>query len=234
MKKTINYVFIPLMFIGVSALKQEPTLLAKANSLVLDSTYNFLIQELFLIEEDDQSGRGKSQFFLEKYGVESKEYKGLWESINRKDSINLIKISSILDKHGWLGEDVLGYQASRVIFLVIQHSDLPNMIKYLPMLREAVKRKKANPAHLAYLEDRIAMLTGKKQIYGSQIVFNTKMNKYFVCPIASPDSLDKRRSAVGLGTMAEYVKEWGLIWDIKKHKKEMPETEKMLRENQEH
>ena len=50
---------------------------------------------------DDQSTRNQIRSMEEKYGRKPKEMDVFRETILKKDSINLIKISKILDKRGW-------------------------------------------------------------------------------------------------------------------------------------
>ncbi len=52
----------------------------------------------------------------------------------------------------------------------------------------------------------------------SQIGYNKESETYFVEPIENPECVDERRAEVGLRPIAEYVKSWGIIWDIEKHK----------------
>ncbi|MDT3404367.1 DUF6624 domain-containing protein [Mucilaginibacter terrae] len=127
-----------------------------------------LIKELTGIYDDDQSYRLKLDSVGKKYGRNSKEVKDLWSTIREKDSVNLSKVTVILDKHGWLGADVVGDKGNLTLFLVIQHADIKTQEKYLPMMRKAATEGKANSANLALLEDRVAIRQGKKQIYGSQ------------------------------------------------------------------
>jgi hypothetical protein len=93
----------------------------------------------------------------------------LIDLMNEKDSLNLIKVEKILNEHGWLGANVIGKQGNKTLFLVIQHSDLETQLRYLPIMREAVKNGNAKGKDFALLEDRIAIKQGKRQIYGSQI-----------------------------------------------------------------
>ncbi len=66
----------------------------------------------------------------------------------------------------------------------------------------------------------MALLKGRKQIYGSVLVsFDGK--KYYISPIEDPELVDKRRSEIGLNTMNDYLKGWGLKWDVRKYKKEL-------------
>jgi Family of unknown function (DUF6624) len=66
----------------------------------------------------------------------------------------------------------------------------------------AERRGEADPADVAMLEDRILVLEGKPQQYGTQFdwdddgVLNPR-------PIANPEDVDERRRAVGLGPLAE-------------------------------
>src|SRR5690606_35323113 len=88
------------------------------------------ILDSILIE--DQKYRLELKEIENKYGWGSKEMKEHWKLISFKDSVNLIKITAILDKYGWLGPDVVGEQGNSALFLVIQHSNQKTQEKYLP------------------------------------------------------------------------------------------------------
>lgn len=162
-----------------------------------------------------------------KFGPDSKEMNDLWKITNQNDSINLLKVKKILDEKGWVGKDKVGAQANSALFLVIQHSDLETQKKYLPMMKEAVTKGNASPGSLALLIDRIEIREGRKQIYGSQIGINQKDKTYYILPLTDPDNVDKRRTEVGLGPISDYVKNWNLVWDVEKYKRELPELEKI-------
>lgn len=181
--------------------------------------------ELLAIYEDDQGIRRTFIKAQKDYGYQSKIVDSLGRIMMQKDSANLIKVTKILDKHGWVGADKVGGQANQTLFLVIQHSDLPTQQKYLPMMREAVKNKNASSSALALLEDRVALGEGKKQIYGSQIGFDKDTNINYVLPLEDPDTVDQRRASVGLGLLADYVKNWNIVWNVEEYKKQLPELE---------
>lgn len=181
--------------------------------------------ELLAIYEDDQGIRRTFIKAQKDYGYQSKIVDSLGRIMMQKDSANLIKVTKILDKHGWVGADKVGGQANQTLFLVIQHSDLPTQQKYLPMMREAVKNKNASSSALALLEDRVALGEGKKQIYGSQIGFDKDTNTNYVLPLEDPDTVDQRRASVGLGLLADYVKNWNIVWNVEEYKKQLPELE---------
>lgn len=175
-----------------------------------------LANRLDSIYTEDQKYRRMIGDIEKKYGYESKEMKALWNTIRQKDSINLIKVTAILDQFGWLGADVIGGQGNTTLFLVIQHADQKTQEKYLPMMREAVKNGKASGSNLALLEDRVALGQGKKQIYGSQIYRDQKTSKYFVAPIEDEVNVNKRRASVGLGPLEDYVKHWNIDYEAPK------------------
>ena len=171
-----------------------------------------LVAELKQVLKDDQGPRLQIDSVSKKYGYNSIEMKQLWNEIGRKDSVNLVKVKAILDRYGWLGPDVVGNSGAVTLFLVIQHADQQTQEKYLPGMHEAVKSGKANPANLALLEDRVALEEGKKQIYGSQIGRDEKTGKFYIRPIGDEINVDKRRAAVGLQPLKDYVKQWGIIY----------------------
>ena len=89
-------------------------------------------------------------------------------------------------------------------------------------MREAVKNGKAKASALALLEDRVALQQGRMQNYGSQVLWSPTKNKYFILPLDDPDNVDKRRTAVGLQSLAEYVSAWNIRWDVEQYKKDLP------------
>ena len=131
--------------------------------------------------------------------------------IKQKDSINIIKVTKILNQYGWLGPQDVGFKGSMALFLVIQHADLKTQQKYLPMIKKAEKE-------------------GKKQIYGSQ-GFNDKTTGIrYIYPMIHPDRLDQRRKSMGLQPMKEYMGEW----DLNQYKKKLPEILKIVKEQNIH
>ena len=193
----------------------------------LEANYDKPLRDTLLaIHERDQQWRQQIRDVQEKYGRDSKEIQALWKTINYHDSLNLLKITAILDEKGWVGPDKIGNQANQTLFLVIQHSNLATQQKYLPMMREAVKNKNASGSSLALLEDRVALGEGRKQLYGSQIGMNRETGKYYVLPLEDPDHVDERRAAVGLGPLADYVMRWEIKWDVAEYKQWLEKQDK--------
>jgi hypothetical protein len=177
---------------------------------------------LLALLEADQAGRRRMAEVERTHGRESPEMRKLWEEIDATDSANLAHVEAILARYGWLGPEQVGAKASAALFFVIQHADLPSQRKYLPMIREAAKTGRAQPSALALLEDRVALREGRLQTYGSQIGFSEETNSHYVLPMADPDKVDERRAAVGLPPLADYVKQWKIVWDVEAYKRQLP------------
>lgn len=198
----------------------------KVNKEKAEEHYNQeLIAELDTIYRDDQDLRKEYGAVELKFGAESPEVRAHIQKIVENDSINLIKVKSILDEYGWPGPDIIGRKGNSALFLVIQHADLETQEQYLPMMRDAVEDGNASAADLALLEDRVALREGKRQIYGSQIGYDEDRKTYYVLPLEDPDNVNARRREVGLGPIEEYISNWGLTWDVESYKLQLPEIE---------
>lgn len=195
---------------------------------IIGANYDKVLEkELAEIYTDDQEIRGEFMSVYRAKNPDKRKMDSIGKIMERKDSINLIKVIKILDERGWLGKNVVGDQGNKTLFLVIQHADLKYQQKYLPMLRDAVKNGNADAGNLAYLEDRVALREGRRQIYGSQGAKNKKTNKMYISPMIDPDNVDKRRAEVGLGPIAEYAAKMNIDWNLEAYKKELPELEKL-------
>ena len=174
---------------------------------------NSLKEQLDSIYNNDQKYRNMLDSVFQKYGKESELYQDVWRKININDSINLVKVTSILDKYGWLGDDLVGKKGNTALFLVIQHSDLKTQEKYKPIMENAVKNGQASASSFALLTDRIEMGKGKPQIYGSQVQGN-RTNGYRLYPIFDEINVNIRRKEVGLQPLEEYLKQWNIEYKL--------------------
>ena len=164
---------------------------------------------------------------IEKYGVESNAVQGQQEIYERNHAINERKVKVILDKYGWPGKDIIGEQGNWTICNVIQHSDNEIRIKYLPMIRQAVKDKKLHPRFLVRTEDRIATERGDLQIYGGQMKYYPETKSFNVWPVYDPVNIDKRRAEIGLEPISEFLKRrFNFEWNLEEQIKRTSEFEK--------
>jgi len=177
--------------------------------------YHSIEARLDTVYEDDQSSRRMIETIQKKYGIPSRQMDSLYKAMGKKDSINLVKVKGILDQYGWLGINEIGEKANLTIFLVIQHSDSLAEATYLPMMRQAVKDKKAKAADLALLEDRVLCMQGKPQLYGSQVRV-LKTGRYALFPIQDERNVNKRRAEVGLEPLEAYARYFRIDYHLPK------------------
>ncbi len=156
---------------------------------------------LLKIYEDDQKYRKMMDEIKYRYGNDSKEYRELIESMVRQDSNNLVNVTQTIDQYGWLSVNEVGHSGNSALWLVIQHAELSIQEKYFPVMKAAVENHKASKQNLAYLEDRILMRQGKKQLYGTQYKLDPKTGEMRLWDIDNPENLNKRRESVGLPPM---------------------------------
>lgn len=178
-----------------------------------------LKERLEKIHVKDQMLRQLYRDAEEKFGRDSDEMRYFWELVSEQDSLNELEVVEIIENRGWVGKSVIGGQANMTIWLVIQHAPIETQEKYLPLLQESVKKGESSGSHLALLEDRILMRNGKPQTYGSQIVSDNETGKQIVYEIRDPEYVNQRRREVGLGPIQDYVKRWGIEWDIEQKEK---------------
>lgn len=132
-------------------------------------------------------------------------------------------LSDIIDTIGYPTTDKVGKEASEAAWLVLQHSiGQPEfMKKSAKLLEKAVSENKADPKSLAYLTDRIAVLEGKEQLYGTQFDWDEYGN-------LSPNHFDdinevnERRKSIGLNTLEEQTE---IIRRQAKNEKQSPPTD---------
>jgi hypothetical protein len=137
------------------------------------------------------------------------------------DSTNLAAVSQILDTYGW--PSGLSDAANKAIFLVIDHSDLNIMNKYIGLFRDAVEKGYLSMNDLVTMEDRMLMNASKPQKYGTQAYSLVEDGKtvIYIWAVEDPDKLDALRKSVGLmpiGDYLEIVKQRGveIIYDSTK------------------
>jgi len=88
---------------------------------------------------------------------------------NELDKENQVKIDSLYKEHKtYIGKTLVGNEFKDVMFLVIQHSNLEYMEKYLPIVVSAVSNGDLDEIPLKYLIDRIYYQKYNYQIFGSQ------------------------------------------------------------------
>jgi hypothetical protein len=114
------------------------------------------------------------------------------------------RMRAILAEHGWPGRSLVSEDANAAAWLVLQHAILdPHLMRSaVPMIDRAVQAGETDAKYLAFLVDRIRMLEGHPQIYGTQYDWDAE-GELSPLPIDEPALVDERRRTVGLETLAE-------------------------------
>lgn len=118
---------------------------------------------------------------------------------------NFPPVRRILDTYGYPNYTLVGQESSDHYFTLVQHSDFNQEFqqRVLKIMRRDVGNKKASGKQYAFLTDRIAVTKGEPQVYGTQVLMSGNSK---VKPCITPDKLNKRRKAVGLEPIEDYLK----------------------------
>lgn len=129
---------------------------------------------------------------------------GYHEDMRQLHNKNASALDEIMEAIGYPTIDKVGTAASDAAWLVIQHAiGRPSFMKKCRKLLESVvSENKADPVILAYLTDRIAVLEGNPQLYGTQFDWDERgelrPNRY-----DDLDNVNQRRASIGLNTLEE-------------------------------
>ena len=118
-------------------------------------------------------------------------------------------VSKVLSKYGWLTAGAWGRSTEDNFWLLVQHADAD--LKLQRRALGALKRAKPSISfiHLAYLEDRVRVHEGRRQLYGTQGRCLTENGRPFwrPDPIEDEPQLNRRRKAIGMQPMAVHTQE---------------------------
>lgn len=124
------------------------------------------------------------------------------------DSINMAKLLKMIEQYGFPTWKLVGEQGSTNAWLIAQHS--PDYINwYLKHYRKAVEENNAGRQELAYMEDRILVMAGRPQIYGTQLGYKNDGSLYLRTTI-DMKRLNERRYLMDLPDVEEHWKSAGM------------------------
>jgi hypothetical protein len=113
---------------------------------------------------------------------------------------NGTKLEALIDAFGWPREK----EYSDAAWLIAQHAiSLPELQKKILLLLKN-DPSLCSPKQAAMLEDRILVLSGKNQLYGTQMDWDEDgiLNPY---PVEDPDDVDERRHKAGLDKLQDAI-----------------------------
>ena len=128
------------------------------------------------------------------------------EKMRIVDAVNQKRLKEIIALIGWPAKELVGENASSGAFLVAQHAheDLDFMKEAFSHIEADYRKQKASPSQYALMYDRIKMLEGKPQRFGTQ--FNKNSSGCRAWKMEEPEKVDEYRAQMGLDHLAVYAK----------------------------
>ena len=129
-----------------------------------------------------------------------------------QDWSRTLRLKKVIAASGWPTIAAVGTDGASAAWLVAQHADFdPDFQEQVVgLMTPLVARGQADPTDLAYLVDRVAVNRVRPQTYGTQI--RCRAGKPTpATPITDAASVDTRRAAVELGTLAQYYGELAMM-----------------------
>ena len=128
-------------------------------------------------------------------------------SLSTIDSLNRIKLDSLINIYGWLGYKEVGKSGENASFLIAQHSDrdLKFQKKCILLMEKELFKGNIYPSNFALLYDRIKVNSNDCQLFGSQVDINNESNSFEPKKTVSFQLLNPYRSYLGLGTIQSYL-----------------------------
>lgn len=130
-----------------------------------------------------------------------KKYENLPKAQKKIDSLNLIVVFDLYEKYGYLNRRIVGPEYESHMFYIIQHSDLATMEKFLPIIHNEIKFGRLGTTLYPLLHDRINMLKGKPQEFGTQSAMNEKKGEFELYRTIEMDKVNFNRNKYGLKSL---------------------------------
>ncbi len=151
-----------------------------------------IIKELVLMLEDDQEDlkRFRTGAFT-------------LEQIRAKVKVRTIRLKKII-ADAFPNIKNAGVQAYTAALVLVLHSGDHDLMKYYLDEHEQQPENTVNQSDRAVLVDKLLILEGKLQRYGTQFVM--KEGKPEILPVEDPEHVNERQAFLGLNSLEDYVR----------------------------
>lgn len=182
------------------------------NKTVIFNEYSAL---LLSMQAEDQAYQNELNISEDKLGKYSSVTLAIWSSKYKYNLQNKKKLKDINMRIGWPAISIVGADAAHAAMMILMHSPLEMQKQYFQIIERYFKEKDVEASDYAILVDKIQIAENKKQLYGTQ-VFKNDSGIYSVLPIEDDVNLDRRRKAIGLPEINNYLVPYGISYTINK------------------
>jgi hypothetical protein len=126
---------------------------------------------------------------------------GMVEDVDRKTTA---RMRQVVAERGWPGRSAIGEDGAHGAWLLVQHADadVAFQTECLAKMAPLVATGEVDGTDYAYLTDRVALASGRKQRFGTQF-----RDDHTPFPIEDLAGVDARRAEVGLPPLADGIAE---------------------------
>lgn len=128
-----------------------------------------------------------------------------FDKVRKIDKENTEFFKKFLKKFGWPQISKFGKEVAEAAWLTVQHTPDKEFRKQCLVLMKSIDASEIEQPYLARTIDRIRVLDGKKQLYGTNFT-KAKDGKWQAQDIENPKNIDERRATMGLPLLAEDTK----------------------------
>ncbi len=128
-----------------------------------------------------------------------------WDTLS---AIHLRRIKQIFDTYGYPDYNMVDTAGVANFWLLVQHQtgDTTFQKDMLRALSVQVKRNLAPKWQYAYLKDKILVVTGHKQIYGTQYFLDDQTGLNKAKPLEDSINVEKLRKEMGMDSLTTYLR----------------------------
>lgn len=128
------------------------------------------------------------------------------------DAANLKRLKVIFAAHGFPDRTMVGRSGVQSAWLLVQHAtaDKAFMAKALDQAKPLMLNGDLPRSDYALLTDRVRLMEGKPQVYGSQLA--GKPGHYHPDHLEDPAHVDQRRARMGMQSLASYIKTYNDVY----------------------
>jgi len=128
-------------------------------------------------------------------------------SMQKADATSTAWLIQVLRTFGWPSANRTDSQVAFNAWLLTQHADrTPELQRCVLDLITQQMSTLQERQNFAYLTDRVRLADNQPQVYGTQVSVDEVQNKASPRMLADPANVDRRRAAMGLEPIADYLR----------------------------